>query len=73
MNDINNDLNNKYQNGKIYKIVCNISGKIYVGSTIKPLEIRLSGHKANYNSYLKNKCCYVTSIEILKMKTITSN
>ena len=27
VNEINNDLNNKYKNGKIYKIVCNITGR----------------------------------------------
>ena len=64
-NEINNDLNNKYINGKIYKIVCNITGKIYVGSTTKTLEIRLSGHKRHYTSYLNEKNNYVTSFEIL--------
>ena len=66
MNIINNDLNNKFQEGKIYKIVCNITGKIYVGSTTKPLEKRLSGHKAHYNLYLKNKYHYVSSFEIFQ-------
>ena len=66
MNIINNDLNNKYINGKIYKIVCNVTGKIYVGSTIKPLKIRLSGHQAHYNSYLNEKYHYVSSFDILK-------
>ena len=66
MNIINNDLNNKYKNGKIYKIVCNIIDKIYIGSTIKPLKIRLSGHKSHYNLYLNNKYNYVTSFDILK-------
>jgi hypothetical protein len=26
---------NKYQEGKIYKIVCNITGEVYIGSTLK--------------------------------------
>jgi len=37
--------NNKYQEGKIYKIVCNITNEIYYGSTIETLEERLSIHK----------------------------
>ena len=66
VNENNNDLNNKYKTGKIYKIVCNVTGKIYVGSTIKPLKIRLSGHKTNYNLYLNDKYHYVSSFDILK-------
>jgi len=65
MNIINNDLNNKFQDGKIYKIICRETGKIYVGSTTKPLEIRLFGHKRHYTSYLNDKNNYVTSFEIL--------
>jgi hypothetical protein len=34
-----------YENGKIYKIVCNITGKVYIGSTTKKLlSQRLSQH-----------------------------
>ena len=33
-----------YNQGKIYKIVCNITGEIYIGSTIRTLENRLSKH-----------------------------
>ena len=36
---------NKYQEGKIYKIVCNVSGEEYYGSTIEKLYKRLSKHK----------------------------
>ena len=35
----------RYQQGKIYKIVCNITGEVYYGSTIETLNIRLSLHK----------------------------
>jgi hypothetical protein len=35
----------KYLFGQIYKITCNITGEIYVGSTILTLENRLSRHK----------------------------
>ena len=68
MNIINNDLNNKFQDGKIYKIVCNITEKFYVGSTTKPLEIRLSEHETKYDSYLKDEYHYITSFEIIKNK-----
>ena len=58
---------NNYDRGKIYKIVCNLTGNIYVGSTTEPsLARRLAGHKSSYNSYLKGKKNYISSIEILK-------
>ena len=58
---------NNYDRGKIYKITCNVTGKIYVGSTTEPsLARRLVGHKSSYNSYLKGKKNYITSIEIIK-------
>ena len=55
-----------YANGKIYRIVCNISGKQYIGSTTQSLSMRLAGHKKQYNLYLNNKSKYLTSFEILK-------
>ena len=36
---------NKYKNGKIYKLVCNITNEIYIGSTIDTLNRRLTNHK----------------------------
>lgn len=45
-----------YNQGKIYKIVCNNTNKIYIGSTIKKwLCDRLSGHTFKYRN-LKEKC-----------------
>lgn len=38
-------LNPKYQRGKIYAVVNNVNGMVYVGSTIQPLANRLSFHK----------------------------
>ena len=43
---------NKYQNGKIYKLVCDNSPLVYYGSTIETLSTRLSKHK-----YRKNCGC----------------
>ena len=37
---------NKYQQGKIYKIVCNITNEVYYGSTINTLKRRLQNHTA---------------------------
>lgn len=56
-----------YQRGKIYKLVCDTSGLIYVGSTTeKYLSRRLTGHRTSYKRYLEGKSNYVTSFEILE-------
>tara|TARA_E500000318_G_scaffold105612_1_gene112691 strand:+ start:362 stop:907 length:546 start_codon:yes stop_codon:yes gene_type:complete len=38
------DIDERYVNGKIYKIVCNETGKVYYGSTIKKLKYRINNH-----------------------------
>ena len=56
-----------YEKGKIYKIVCNKTGLIYIGSTTKHyLSDRLGSHRANYKLYLKTKTKYITSAKILE-------
>jgi hypothetical protein len=57
-----------YQLGKIYKIVDNTNGNIYIGSTCKPyLSRRLSGHKTDYKRYVSGVNPNInTSFEILK-------
>jgi hypothetical protein len=35
---------NKYNNGKIYKLVCSDTNNIYIGSTIQPLNLRFNSH-----------------------------
>ena len=58
---------NKYQQGKIYKIISPQTDKIYVGSTIrKTLAQRLTGHRRNYKQYLAGQFHYVSSFEILQ-------
>ena len=51
-----------YSKGKIYKLICNITGNIYIDSTIQSLEDRLIKHKKLLNKNPNNIC----SIEILK-------
>lgn len=56
-----------YSQGKIYKIVCNITGKKYIGSTTKKyLSKRLSQHKSDYNQWKKEKKGYISSFEIIE-------
>jgi len=57
----------KYQSGKIYKIVCNITEQIYIGSTTQPLNRRLSQHRSyskKHSEGIKNRFC--TSHHIIK-------
>lgn len=60
-----------YENTKIYKIVCNVIGEIYVGSTYKRLCQRLVGNVYHYKKYLKWKINNITSFEIINLKIIT--
>ena len=57
----------KYQNGKIYKLVCNITGKIYIGSTCKKLlSQRLAGHVSDFKRGNINKRYKMSSFEIIE-------
>ena len=56
-----------YQLGKIYKIVCNVTDLVYIGSTCEPiLARRLAGHMSEYKRYQKGKYKrYLASFDIL--------
>ena len=54
-----------YQNGKIYQIIDNTTGRFYIGSTTQPLYERLRGHKKNFKEYLDGKGGYMTSFQII--------
>jgi hypothetical protein len=55
-----------YKNGKIYRIVCNVTGLTYVGSTTRTLAQRLCNHRTDYKRYQaksdRKKC---SSIDVL--------
>lgn len=58
---------NKYNNAKIYRIVSNVTGENYYGSTTEPtLARRLAKHRASYHHFLKGKSKFVTSFKILE-------
>ena len=42
-------MNNKYKNGKIYKLTCDATPIVYYGSTIRSLKQRLNDHKSQLN------------------------
>jgi hypothetical protein len=60
---------NKYQNGKIYKLIDNTNGNIYIGSTIHTLKRRLQKHLYDYKGILKGwkkTTCACASYNIIK-------
>ena len=46
---------NKYNDGKIYKITSDHTNRIYIGSTTKNLNDRITKHKCYYNKWKDNK------------------
>ena len=58
---------NKYQRGKIYKLISNQTDDVYYGSTIENvITNRLSKHRIDYRRWINNKSHYVTSYEVVK-------
>jgi hypothetical protein len=56
-----------YQNAKIYKIITDLSDKVYIGSTTKKyLSQRLQGHRDDYIKWQKHKINHVSSIELFE-------
>ena len=55
-----------YANSRIYRIVCNDTGKQYFGSTTQSLAKRLSRHKAGFKQWQKGNNTFTTSYEIIE-------
>lgn len=56
----------KYEHGKIYKIISANTQYVYIGSTCQPLSQRMSGHRASYRQHFDGSGRYLSSFEILK-------
>jgi hypothetical protein len=56
--------NNKYKNGKIYKIVAYETNDVYIGSTTKSLKARYSAHKSNFKCWTNTKKRYCSSAKM---------
>jgi hypothetical protein len=54
-----------YTKSKIYKIVCNVTALIYIGSTTQTLSQRLQNHKKTYRRYLNTNLGYLSSFKII--------
>ena len=60
--------NTSFKRGSVYKIFSDKTDKIYIGSTTKLLNTRLSSHLHNYNSYTNHTHNhYVSSFDIIKL------
>jgi hypothetical protein len=59
-------LDNKYVNGKIYKLSSPSTEDVYIGSTYQSLRSRFTSHKMDYNLYVSQKREYLSSFEIVK-------
>ena len=44
-----------YENGKIYKIECNLTGEIYIGSTRRTMQLRMQDHNKAGNGCLSKQ------------------
>lgn len=55
-----------YKNGKIYKLIDNTNGNVYIGSTTQTISRRLDGHRGHYKDYLKGKSRCCKSFTIIK-------
>jgi hypothetical protein len=55
---------NKYQNGKIYKLVNTEGTLTYIGSTCQTLAKRKSNHHESYKLWKNGKSRYITSFKI---------
>ena len=51
-----------YNKGQIYKITDIGQKKVYIGSTIQPLCVRMAGHRRKYNRYLAGNIGYYNSV-----------
>jgi len=55
-----------YSKSKIYKIVCNITGETYYGSTCQSLAKRVGSHRDNFKRWKNGKYTYVKSYDIIE-------
>lgn len=56
-----------YSKGKIYRIVCNISGLTYIGSTCEPtLARRLTKHVRKFKCWKNGKDTYLSSFKVIE-------
>ena len=56
-----------YKNGKVYRLDCLTTKKVYIGSTTKKtIAMRLAEHVSDFKKWKNNKRCYITSFQIIE-------
>ena len=56
---------NRYKNGKVYKITDTAYNECYIGSTIETLSRRIAGHRRQHKQFLNNKKVRCVSVYTL--------
>jgi hypothetical protein len=60
-------MTNRYENGKIYKLISDEMKEIYIGSTCLSLAKRMYHHRGDYKQYKLGKRGYITSFELFEL------
>jgi hypothetical protein len=55
-----------YNHAKIYRLVCLVTGKQYIGSTTQNLRKRLHEHKRDFKKWKDGQYNYVTSFQVIE-------
>ena len=56
---MHNNIQSRKKTGLVYKISCNVTGFMYIGSTTKKLGARLYHHEAKYKAWTEKKLNYM--------------
>ena len=62
-----------YQNGKIYKLICNTTNKVYIGSTTTTLKQRLRKHHTPSNNTMSKQIIEGCNYEIILLENYPCN
>tara|TARA_R110002153_G_scaffold79214_3_gene202247 strand:- start:396 stop:878 length:483 start_codon:yes stop_codon:yes gene_type:complete len=57
----------------VYKLTCNTTGKIYIGSTIQSLQLRLNCHKKKSNACISREIIKNNNYEIVLLEEVITN
>ena len=66
------EIQNKYHNGNIYKIVDIGYNKCYIGSTTEGLSLRMARHRTNYKQFLNGSKKFISSYDVFNEYGIES-
>jgi len=59
-------MENIYDDGKIYMLFCNTTGKRYIGSTAHSIKTRMNHHTNSYKKFKENKHTHLAIFEVLE-------